>query len=261
MQPIISPAECVNCITKLFDDFEQNIQKSTYIFPTDLNDALLNMIVTNSKASIFEDKLTLINNELLISNGKDILLAIKNTSTESFICKIFLAEKEIYNVILYKNETEWIFNGIPVSIISLRYQEIRLKLFNLMNEPMSSINFSLYYGCFENEYRIALVQYPIIGYLDQADYFLYSTGVGSKYPLIPSIKQNLEKDKFKPIIQIHARPSIVENYKKTQSKKQLQEIKKELLEITWEPSRIMDWCLDEEDKARIKEHFKNSEIM
>jgi len=257
MRPIIPPEVCVNLITKLFDEFEKNIEESTYVFPTTLNDALMNMTVTNSKASIFEEKyaLTLTNNELLVSNGKDVILAIKNTASEPFICKIFIAEKEIHNVTLYKNETEWIFNGIPLSIISLQYQEIRLKFFNLMNEPVSVLNFSLYYGYFENEYRIALVQCPIIGYLDDTNYFLYSTGVGSKFPLIPSIKPNLEKQKFKAIIQIYARPSIVENYKKIQVKKQLDQIREDLLAITWEPSRVIDWCLDEDDKAHIKKHF------
>jgi hypothetical protein len=256
MLPIIPPEECVNLITKLFDDFEKNIQNPTYVFPKNNGDALMNMIVTNSKASIFEDKSILTNNELLVSNGKDILFAIKNIASEPFICKIFLEEKEIHSLIVYKNEIEWIFNGIPLSIISLQYQEIRLKFFNLINEPISSINIAVYYACFENEYRIAFVQCPIIGYLDDTNYFLYSTGVGNKYPLIPSIKPNLEKEKFKPIIQFNARLSIVENYRKTQAHKQIQEIKEELLGITWEPSRVIDWCLDEEDKAHIKVHFK-----
>jgi hypothetical protein len=252
---LIPSEECVSALTSLFNEFEKNIQNLKYVFPQNLSDALMNMIATGSNGSIFKEDYSLItNNELLISNGKDIIVAIKNITSEPFICKIFVEEKEIHNLTIYINEIEWILNGIPLSIISLQCEEIRLKFYNLMNEPITSAKFSLYYGCLENIYRFALVQYSIIGYLDDEHYFINTRGEGTCniYTITPNINPIVEHDNLKPFMELRARPSIVENYRKENTHKQVEKIKKELMEKAWHPSRYTEWCWNEDEKAELR---------
>lgn len=112
-------------LDSVFEDIYQALDNDDEICVTE-NAALIKLIKNTNGFSLFKTTEESNNNSFYILRHGDLLCGIKNTSDEIITLDVLIKEKKINELVLYPNETNFIYGEILLPLISM-FDSIILK--------------------------------------------------------------------------------------------------------------------------------------
>jgi hypothetical protein len=113
----------------------------------------------------------------------DCIFAIESNFKQKVLCKVFIGEIFVHEIILIPGTVQWIFNGCPIFTIALQYHEICIELYDIFtNEEMSKDfnKITIYYmDFFDNKLRCDLFKNESSCDLSDRSIFIFACGMGS----------------------------------------------------------------------------------
>jgi hypothetical protein len=237
------PSDVVTKYSKCLDRFTLNIDMKTMDeYNITHRDSLLKLCSPRVNLVIFKE--IMVNN--ILDRNCDIIFAIESKFTEAVLCKIFIGGQFIHEFTLLPDNIEWILNGCPISLISLQYHEVKIELYNVITNDKINMDNNVYIYKMNLQTELRRDMAHKTSSCDISDKYIvrYASGMVD----IDHTK------KYKEYHHFNRRPPI--DYIKRKTEEFMKIIKEELMGVTWEPSRVLNWCIDEDEKANIKATFK-----
>ena len=225
-------------ISQQLDEFETNT-KDEY---QKTSEALFDLVMSRAKFKVSICKNKLESNRVSCGNC-DGVFAIQSKYPETLLCKVVIGGQFVHEVTLVPNSIEWILNGCPIFVISIQYHEVRLDFYTLDGTKVDTTDMYVYGLLFDtNERRILAVNGGSHD-VSRKYYVQYHTGMA-----------HIDKQRVKTPLHFNRRVSLedIRNIR-PRTEEFVKKIKEELMERTWHPSRYMEWCWDEDEKASLME--------
>jgi len=174
----------MNEIDFLLNDFvdSRSLKRRINPFDEDKYIAKLNYYASHGNEVVYTKQYE--NSPIEVKRDSDMVFAIlyeKESPTSLFIiCEIFVGGKKVHTVDLINNQIEWLLNGAPLLLISLRFHDVVLKFYDKHTfEPLNNLKITLYNSILSNEARRSCALNGHFSKLEQDKYFVTMSGMGS----------------------------------------------------------------------------------
>jgi hypothetical protein len=141
-RPKVESSHMVTVYSRYLDKFTLNVHMNTMDeYNITYNEAMLKICDSRVDLVIFKEIMT----DNSLDRTCDIIFAIQSKFTELILCKIFIGGYCVHELTLLPGIIQWIFNGCPISFISLQYtDEISIELYNVITNDKINIDNNIY---------------------------------------------------------------------------------------------------------------------